>query len=40
MAMFHRGDEIRAEAWGPGADRALAEVPARGLGDALVTKTP
>jgi 3-methyladenine DNA glycosylase/8-oxoguanine DNA glycosylase len=27
IALSHRGDEIRAEGWGPGADRALAEVP-------------
>jgi 3-methyladenine DNA glycosylase/8-oxoguanine DNA glycosylase len=27
IALFHRGDEIHAEAWGPGADRALADVP-------------
>jgi 3-methyladenine DNA glycosylase/8-oxoguanine DNA glycosylase len=27
IALFHRGDEIRAEAWGTGADRVLAEVP-------------
>ncbi len=28
MALARAGDEIRAEAWGPGADRALAGVPA------------
>jgi 3-methyladenine DNA glycosylase/8-oxoguanine DNA glycosylase len=27
LALFHGGDEIHAEAWGTGADRALAEVP-------------
>jgi 3-methyladenine DNA glycosylase/8-oxoguanine DNA glycosylase len=27
VAMSHQGDEIRAEAWGPGADQALADVP-------------
>jgi len=28
LALHHVGDELRAEAWGPGADRALADVPA------------
>jgi 3-methyladenine DNA glycosylase/8-oxoguanine DNA glycosylase len=28
IALLHEGDEIRAEAWGAGADRTLAEVPA------------
>jgi 3-methyladenine DNA glycosylase/8-oxoguanine DNA glycosylase len=28
VAIFHVGDQLRAEAWGPGADRALAEIPA------------
>lgn len=28
MALLHSGDEVRAEAWGPGAERALAGVPA------------
>ena len=28
VALVHDGDELRAEAWGPGADRALAEIPA------------
>jgi 3-methyladenine DNA glycosylase/8-oxoguanine DNA glycosylase len=33
VSLQHAGDEIRAEAWGPGADRALAGVPALvGLG--------
>lgn len=28
IALVLQGDELRAEAWGPGADRALARVPA------------
>lgn len=28
IALHHAGDELRAEAWGPGAERALAGVPA------------
>jgi 3-methyladenine DNA glycosylase/8-oxoguanine DNA glycosylase len=28
VALVHSGDELRAEAWGPGADRALADIPA------------
>jgi 3-methyladenine DNA glycosylase/8-oxoguanine DNA glycosylase len=28
VALTHDGDVLRAEAWGPGADRALADVPA------------
>jgi 3-methyladenine DNA glycosylase/8-oxoguanine DNA glycosylase len=28
IALVHAGDQLRAEAWGPGADRALAEIPA------------
>lgn len=28
LALTHIGDELRAEAWGPGAERALANVPA------------
>jgi 3-methyladenine DNA glycosylase/8-oxoguanine DNA glycosylase len=28
IALVLHGDELRAEAWGPGAERALAEVPA------------
>ncbi len=28
VALIHAGDQLRAEAWGPGADRALAEIPA------------
>lgn len=28
VGLVHDGDELRAEAWGPGADRALAEIPA------------
>ncbi len=28
IALEHAGDELRAEAWGPGAERALAGVPA------------
>lgn len=28
VALSHVGGEIRAEAWGPGADRALSDVPA------------
>ncbi len=28
LALAHAGDEIQAEAWGPGAERALAGVPA------------
>ena len=28
IAFVHAGDEIRAEAWGPGAERALGEIPA------------
>src|SRR3954469_20024181 len=28
LALSHVGDELRAEAWGPGADRALTDVPA------------
>ncbi len=28
VALVHTGHEVRAEAWGPGADRALADVPA------------
>ena len=28
VALVHAGDELRAEAWGPGADRALAHIPA------------
>ena len=37
MALHHAGDELRVEAWGPGADRALHDVPALvGIGqDAL-----
>jgi len=27
LALQHAGGELRAEAWGPGADRALADVP-------------
>jgi 3-methyladenine DNA glycosylase/8-oxoguanine DNA glycosylase len=27
VALVHEGDRLRAEAWGPGADRALADVP-------------
>jgi 3-methyladenine DNA glycosylase/8-oxoguanine DNA glycosylase len=27
IALVHAGDELRAEAWGPGAERALADVP-------------
>jgi 3-methyladenine DNA glycosylase/8-oxoguanine DNA glycosylase len=27
VGMIHDGDVVRAEAWGPGADRALAEIP-------------
>jgi 3-methyladenine DNA glycosylase/8-oxoguanine DNA glycosylase len=35
VALSHVGDEVRAEAFGPGADRALAAVPALlGLDDA------
>ncbi|HVD71628.1 MAG TPA: DNA-3-methyladenine glycosylase 2 family protein [Actinomycetota bacterium] len=28
VALVHAGDELRAEAWGQGADRALAHIPA------------
>jgi 3-methyladenine DNA glycosylase/8-oxoguanine DNA glycosylase len=28
ISLVQAGDELRAEAWGPGADRALADVPA------------
>jgi 3-methyladenine DNA glycosylase/8-oxoguanine DNA glycosylase len=28
VALVHAGDEVRAEAWGPGAEHALADVPA------------
>jgi 3-methyladenine DNA glycosylase/8-oxoguanine DNA glycosylase len=28
VALVHAGDDLRAEAWGPGADRALAAIPA------------
>ena len=28
VSLLHAGDELRAEAWGPGAERALADVPA------------
>jgi 3-methyladenine DNA glycosylase/8-oxoguanine DNA glycosylase len=28
ISLQHAGDELRAEAWGPGAERALADVPA------------
>lgn len=28
LALTHIGDELRAEGWGPGAERALADVPA------------
>jgi len=28
LAVWHHGDEVRAEAWGPGGDRALDHVPA------------
>lgn len=36
LALQHAGDELRAEAWGSGADRALADVPALlGLGQDL-----
>jgi hypothetical protein len=28
LALHHAGDALRAEAWGPGADRALHDVPA------------
>lgn len=28
VALIHVGDELRAEAWGPGAERALADIPA------------
>jgi 3-methyladenine DNA glycosylase/8-oxoguanine DNA glycosylase len=27
VALAHAGDELRAEAWGPGAERALGEIP-------------
>ena len=27
VALVHAGDQLRAEAWGPGADRALADIP-------------
>ncbi|OGO51747.1 MAG: hypothetical protein A2Z32_10150 [Chloroflexi bacterium RBG_16_69_14] len=27
IALVHAGDELRAEAWGPGAERALADIP-------------
>ena len=27
VALVHAGDVLRAEAWGPGADRALADIP-------------
>ena len=27
IALVHEGDQLRADAWGPGAERALAEVP-------------
>jgi 3-methyladenine DNA glycosylase/8-oxoguanine DNA glycosylase len=28
VALVHVGDQLRAEAWGPGADRVLADIPA------------
>ena len=28
VAIVHAGDQLRAEAWGPGADRVLADIPA------------
>ena len=28
VAIVHAGDQLRAEAWGPGADRLLADIPA------------
>ena len=28
VALVHAGEELRAEAWGPGADRLLADIPA------------
>ena len=28
VALVHAGDQLRAEAWGPGADRVLADIPA------------
>src|SRR5580765_5611002 len=28
VALVHAGDQLRAEAWGPGADRLLADIPA------------
>lgn len=28
LVLHHAGDELRAEAWGPGADRVLADLPA------------
>ena len=27
VALIHAGDQLEAEAWGPGADRALADIP-------------
>ena len=41
VRLVHAGDEIVAEAWGPGADRALADVPALlGLGGEPVPIPP
>ncbi len=38
LALHHAGNELRAEAWGPGAERALAGVPALvGIGQAPLT---
>jgi hypothetical protein len=38
VALHHTGDEVRAEAWGPGADRVLNDVPALiGLGQPSLT---
>jgi hypothetical protein len=38
VALHHSGDEVRAEAWGPGADRVLNDVPALiGLGQPSLT---
>jgi 3-methyladenine DNA glycosylase/8-oxoguanine DNA glycosylase len=38
LALHHAGNEIRAEAWGPGAERALADVPSLvGIGQEALT---
>lgn len=41
LAIEHRGDHVRAQGWGPGAERALARLPQRlGLDDDLESFRP